>query len=757
MTQLLPLNESEAIFASFNDPCICAQLSYKPTSVGGVAFQTSDFWDQLKLSWDHCKPGATAGFLDLPVDLPAEGFDEFVFCLTIPPAVSVRFLVGRSDGVWEPLGDAIPGTLTRQEIVRPIPAPGFCTLRMEAIAHDETPQTISLIWFGVRNSTLAALVAKNRVRWNPEWRGLIKPDAGWGEVRFRRGLLFDADDLAGLRIKKDLPGWSGHFEKLEEAARKAMQRIPEDDLAISDFAPYADERYVRTPERGRMPFYYDALRLALVGLVNDDKEMIRHALRYLMCMLHLKHWSPSGETRLTGSTWDQRCFTEEMMTTSVSLLMDWLDCALTDRARALGTTMLWDRGLAHIERDMAKYEYVHHINQGPWFCRGRVLGGLLLEKEWPRLGEHYVERAMTQLREGMDRYLLADGGMDEGPMYLFVTLETVLVALHAYSRARGVDVLTLLPRAIPEMPRYLEALAQTTPGIHVPDGDCASEFQSTDTCLMLAALFPGLVYDRLAVGGLIGNRPFTYSQHYAGTGIFSFLFGPAQLPEPACAAATFSLLPVTGLAGSYRKAGERSLRLVFTGSKANPSHAHADKGGFFAEVDGQPTFIDRGQVRYDDPRVRLLGRTENHNTLAPSFDGLTTVEQTRTAVPLIPVAEGDENFFCATMDLSPVWEGSMAACSRSIVSPDLEGWTVEDTGELVREGQIVFFLQSPTPFVGSAGEWTCGKVAIHAPWAVRADTAEHLIDCEFRKVFRLRLWSAPLTTFQVKTAFRRIG
>jgi hypothetical protein len=756
MAQLLPLNESEAVFASFNDANIAAQLPFTLTPAEALAFQTSPYWDQVKLSWDHCKPGATAGFLDLPVDLPAEGFDEFVFCLTIPPAVSVRFHVGRADGVWEPLGDAITGTLTRQEIVRPVPAPGFHTLRLEAIAQEETPQTISLIWFGVRNSTLAALVAKNKVRWSPEWRGLIKTGAEWGELRFRRGLLFDAKDLAGLRAKKALPGWSGHFEKLEAAARKAMGRVPEDDLAISDFAPFSDERYVRTPERGRMPFYYDALRLALVGLVNDDQAMIRHALRFLMCMLHLKHWSPSGETRLTGSTWDQRCFTEEMMTTSVALLMDWLDCALTDRARELGNGMLWDRGLAIIERDMAKCEYVHHMNQGAWFCRARVIGGLFLEKEWPRLGEDYVERAMSQLRAAMDRYVLADGGMDEGPMYLLLTMETILCGLHAYARARGVDVRTLLPSAFPQMAQYFEVLAQTTPGLHIPDGDCAAESQNSDTCPMLAALFPGSVYDRLAAGGLLKDRPFCYTDHYVGTGVFSFIFGPDKIAESGSVAATFTLLPVTGLAGSFRKAGGRALRLVFAGSKAHPSHAHADKGGFVAEVDGEPVFIDRGQVRYDDPRVKLLSRTENHNTLAPSFDGITTVEQIRTAAPLIPVASGDEKSFRATLDLAPVWVGSMLACSRSIVSPDLEGWTVEDTGELSREGRVVFFLQSRQPFIGDAGLWACGSVEIKAPWAVRADTAEHLVDCGFRKIYRLRLWSAPLTAFRVGTAFRRI-
>ena len=97
----------------------------------------------------------------------------------------------------------------------------------------------------------------------------------------------------------------------------------------------------------------------------------------------------------------------------------------------------------------------------------------------------------------------------------------------------------------------------------------------------------------------------------------------------------------------------------------------------------------------------------------------------------------------------------MTRCKRSISSEDLEGWTVEDEGELECEGRVVFFLQSPHPFTGSGHEWTSGKMRINAPWAERADTAEHLVDSEFRPIYRLRLWGAPLKSFALKTEFTR--
>jgi hypothetical protein len=71
--------------------------------------------------------------------------------------------------------------------------------------------------------------------------------------------------------------------------------------------------------------------------------------------------------------------------------------------------------------------------------------------------------------------------------------------------------------------------------------------------------------------------------------------------------------------------------------------------------------------------------------------------------------------FHASLDLAPVWKGSITRCKRNISSQDLEGWTIEDEGELEREGRVVFFLQSRHPFTGSGHEWTSGKMRIKAP------------------------------------------
>ena len=103
-------------------------------------------------------------------------------------------------------------------------------------------------------------------------------------------------------------------------------------------------------------------------------------------------------------------------------------------ARDLVRVAIWDKGLSVIQRDMVKWEYVYSINQGPWVCRARVFGGLVLEPDWPRV-KSYIDQGYADLLEGLNTYLLPDGGVDEGLAYFDATLKITLPGLRAYTRA----------------------------------------------------------------------------------------------------------------------------------------------------------------------------------------------------------------------------------------------------------------------------------------------------------------------------------
>ena len=65
--------------------------------------------------------------------------------------------------------------------------------------------------------------------------------------------------------------------------------------------------------------------LAFVGLVENDLEMMRMAVRHALSVCHCEYWCESAMGVLPGATWHHRSFTENMYCKVISLV---LDCAV---------------------------------------------------------------------------------------------------------------------------------------------------------------------------------------------------------------------------------------------------------------------------------------------------------------------------------------------------------------------------------------------------------------------------------------------
>jgi Heparinase II/III-like protein len=755
---LLPLNPAEAIFAPFHDPFLADLVPFAFLPGNAVNGRSVPFWCWTMLQWDHCTPGTIAGTLELNTRIPGRPYDRLILCLTMPSGLSAQLHLPFEDGAWKPEGAAWQGNNERQEISFTLPAGGAAGLRVEFTASEPGAMAVGLAWFGVQNSTLLGQIERQRCRRDPGWPGWIKPESEWTLDRTHCGLLFDGPQWEAFRQKKNVPAWRETWALLQERAERALAYAPEE--VVGDFLPWQDHRYIRMREHGRPALYLDGPVLAFVGVVNRDGRMVRHALRCLLSIIHARSWTCSEECRVPGSTWDTRCFLEEMYSTAATLMFDWLASALTDRARELFATRLWDNGLAVIERDLAKFEYVHHVNQGPWFGRGRLLAGLVLETLWPRMGDQ-PDRALKDLVGDLGGYLLPDGGADEGPMYHALTLEVTLVPIIAYARRRGLEAQSLLPEPLKRMGDYYRALASGRPGFFIPDGDCANDEIIADNMPILARLFPDGRFDDLLAVSLPRRRPFTYIQHYGGTGLFSFILGPTDIPPVRNIAPAFSLLPFTGIASGRIHSGERSLRWQLNGSKANPHHAHRDKGALLVEVDDEPLFVDRGVVRYEDPRCMPMKSAEMHNVLTPSRDGKTAMDQTLPTQPMIPQAAGSERSFSASLDIQPAWPGIFRQYRRLVEAENPEGWTVSDKGEFLQSGFLSFHLHSPFPFLLEGGRILAGppgrRVEIVAPWASHVAQKAELIDCNYRHIHHLQIWSGMVVNFDLRTLFRRVA
>ena len=755
MTQLFELTPAESIFALFNDPVVAEHLPFRLEPGSATGLKQVFNWDCVKLSWDTAKAGSLAARLEMPLTGLPERFDHFVFCHTAAPEVSLTFEVCRR-GQWIQLGTPVVGTGGRDEVTLPIGARPVEAVRCNFTALGGGPGLISLQWWGVAQAGLVAELIAARPQYDGKWEGLILPPESWPEVKLSRGLLFNAGDLPALREKRTAPYWEGHWALLEERAKQYLSRRPEDDL--DSYLPQTDLRYIRAREKGRTTYFSEPVILGFVGLVNGDRAMGFHALRYLMCLVHTTSWAQSAESRARGASWDQRCFNEEMATTAATLLLDWYDFALTPRARLLAQQALWDKGVSIIERDMMKYDYVFTMNQGPWFCRARLLAGLYLETVWPRMKPH-TELALADMRAGMENYLLPDGGTDEGLGYFSITLHAVLPGFLAYARARGVDVRTLLPANFAQTGGFVAALSAVEPGRVLTEGDNTIDLVVGDTIPMLAAIFPGEVYSRVVAACLMQRRPAGYYDQYFFEGVFAFIAGPGKLTPPETIVPTFARLAHTGHLTSLRStAAGRSVRLHLVGAKAKASHTHFDKGAFLLELDRTPVLLDRGQVRYDDLRSYTLKRTELHNTLTPVTAEGVYLQQAGVIEAAIPEGEGDGRRLRAKMDLAHVWRGVMASCTREIEADTVEEFTVIDRGELLTTSALTFNLHTRTPWEIRGKEAVLNlpgwQLTLSAPWADQVTQRENSIDFRLQPVWHLECRLNRAQAFDLRTSFQ---
>jgi len=745
---------AESIFAAFHDPIIAPSLDVQLKKLSVAQCEINYFWCYTNLVWEVSEAGIEATEFLLKTKVDISNYDKLILCLAVPKNIdfSIAF---RVDEEWLFHDKKYHGTGTRDEILLPLSGSELTDVKIKFISNCIGHDVVHLSWFGVQDTALVEEIIDSQKKFHWNWKKLIIEPEEWLEIKFEKELLFSPDILQELRIKKNLPGWDAHYKLLESEANKYLMRSPEQDLG--EYLPLNDFRYIRERERGKTPYHSEALVLGFVGLINNNKKMMYHALRYLCCMLHTRYWVQSAESKLSGSTWDQRCFMEEMTTTSVVLLADWFSFALTEQAKELVRQCIWDKGLATIERDMMKYDYLYHCNQGIGFCRARILGGLYLQDTWPRMGT-YVERAYTDMTKILDKYVHADGGIDEGVGYFGQSFQGALPGIIANARYQGQDFRKILKAKFKKTIKYVSALASTEYGKAIPVGDCRTEYFCGDVIPIMAALFPDSAFGGILKPCIEKGSIFSLTGMMTNSGgILGFIYGPDKIQEARCVVPEFAQLPNTGVLSSYRRKGIHSVRVFLQGSQPNPSHSHFDKGSIVVEIDGLPILVDRGMVSYADTEAAKLAYSLFHNVLTPVLKGKIYPNQDVPSNSIIPKGRGTKKMLSSTIDLTNVWRSYMQNYSRSIKSKNIEQLTVNDTGVLNTPGQIAFHLHSVYPFEEISKNIKVRTevfdLNITADWADSVNYEQKSIDLKGRAIYTLIISSGMKKDFNLNTYF----
>ncbi len=765
---------AEVIFAPFFDyehsPSIFIEIDANPT----VTVTRETDWCWTKIEWFNRGRGEIAFMCRCFASFDADDYDQLMAAFAVPLGVEVQFALINSDGKilgkWSgPYG----GTGVRQEVIlsisrllSDITAPralarlvrlrprkfGGLAIRVSSPASDSGVLTLS--WLGLRNKKAYATLQKVRTVF--DWSPWVLERRCWGESVPQLGLLFTRAQLLDLRVKKNKPAWRAHFALLEAKARRYMHRHPETDFG--DYLPNHDRRYARATDSSTSAWHWEALVLAFVGLVNDDEDMINHALRYFMCMIHTRNWTDGAESRIPSSAWNWRSFMEEMTTTSVAILLDWIGFALTPQAKTLALQALWTRGMAPVQRDLYQFDYMHKMNQGAVFCRALILGGLTLEKEWPRAGK-VADEAYQTMKDVLSRYIKADGGVSEGPGYLCQTITAALWSIIAYSRARNLNWRNEAEQLFKSVEQYVRVMAASKPGRCIPSGDCRLEWFSGDLIPILAAIFPNSAYTDILMECMSGGWVHELTGTLKGSGgMIGMVYGPEEVVPSRSIAAPSLWLPDSGKFSRIIDLDGRALRLWITTHTLEASHSHSDHGSFVIEFDESPIFIDRGMVEYWKPDLmHQMQRSYTHNVLTPLMPDGSWADQ---SVPCIPpssqptVGDWPDLLLVPSQD---VWTGKMDAYERIFRQGRTrkDVFIVKDTGKLSALGNVAFHLHSPYKFT-ICGYSVTAQIAgvsfsVDFPWAQRLTVRKSIPDFAGREIFHICAVSSEVLSFDLTT------
>lgn len=751
---------NEVVFAHFQNPEVSKLSSLSSEVEGASEPKIHHTWNCTSISAVPHVGDAAALRVIVPFGRSIDGFIRLIGALTIGRGckLNVRAVVGDERVL---LSQGIEGRGSRMEIgVDLAPVVKGATVpnafEFEIASESGEPLTILLYWLGL--SAERPISASSVLR-RSEMSYFFNDSLDLSQPRFAKKLLFDEGALDEVRAKLAHPVWSRHFGHMEAFARACLSRDP-----IADVGPYLpgyDERFVREHETGRPAYHWEALMLAFVGLVKRDEELVRHAQRYILCMLDTTSWFSSAEETISTSSWDARSFLPELTATSLALLWDWLDFTFKPHLRTAIARSLWRKGMAPVQGDLLKFEYMRNMNQGAVFCRALVLGGLMLEGQWDT--KKFVDHWHDQLIDILGRIVQKDGAYQEGPAYLCQFAHGVLPAIIAWSRLRKKDwrrdVVSHFGRTL----RYLETMSQQVPGTYTPMGNSRIEECGGDLLPVLASLMPRDRFAHSIVGGSLNSGAvFRASGTLRNSGgILALVYGPStvEVHEKARRPA-LSILKSSHKVRSTRKLGVHEVSILLNGPNIGLTHSHEDAGSVILEVDDKVVFGDPGMIQYGFAETALLQRPESHNILIPlGPDGMAVSSQgIGNSYRRVHCRRfGSARSFKASVNLDGIWKG-LKSYTRNVASSNPNELTIVDVGQSELSRKFLFCLMTPFPAEvvgdGIVINFGVGSATVRGEWAHAIEISQGPKDFRGRALTRVSLVSNDTLPFNFATSVR---
>ncbi len=759
---IIPINIAEAIIEPFFNGGTSDQNEKRNTFVldhyacswhGGAVGRVEQMWDGVYAFVQGGTGGRRCLTMSRECALDVSGYDTFIAFVGIPPWVKLTVEI-TVDGVVTRVIDRAPGGETTCELEG-----GFTGERLSRIvasfALSEAPEstTFHLKWFGLANEADRSLMLSKKCRYTPEWPGFLADGSAPASPHI--GIYFDEDGLERIRRMITSEPFAGVFGGIRKQATEDLAIIPEEQ--IGEVNPGGTDRYIRVRRRALKDLSAPAVRLAFVGLVDNNAAMSRLAARMALSLAFCETWDESTIGHLPGSIWHHRSFSQERAIKAAALVLDWAGNHLTAEAKRVIRDAIIMKGLPRLENDFRTIEYIRRMNQGIVFNAARIIGMLALIPVYPRYRAP-LEEAERDLHEMIDAYVHADGGTLEGCGYWNYTFSSALPQLYLLARYHERPFAEYVPEAVRRTGDYplamLSAGGDGTNCLPVNDGHTAP------VAAMLAAAFVRLLehptwrayYARRLAADHLQPSFEHLIMHPVG-------FDREKAAKAPLARPRFIVLPDVGQVDSVRITDDGMLvHLHVLSGPVEPGHFHEDKGSFILEVGAEMMLIDRGICNYGHPMTMTLGKARMHNLLTP--DSPIPVEQPND-VPggsLIDAGEHAEAVWVAT-DNARAWApGIFSRSIRRIVSPDPALLLIDDEVVLTEPRNMTFNLHTrkevDIDIDGATIRGTGCQVGVEpvnwAPSDVRA--AVDGIDEHLEDVTAIRLRAAKARSHRLITA-----
>ena len=706
---VIPVNAAEAIIEPFWDPGLSGLAEWDVQDGSSFGLKVWQNWAWAAFEWQHKPTKNPALSMSREFNIDCSEYNRLVVSIMAPKNSRVRLQAKTDIGTLS--FEAPPAGIHKAELGLDLNgAKKLIQLTLE-VSNDSSGVLHGWInWIGLQHTDLLARHHNQWKHYDAQWEGYLKPESYEPQFVPAYGLIVDEKELNALRQKHAdlLKKWG--TSPFIETARKLADRNPEN--YIGEYVVRINERFNRASDEERImtvrPGY--GYQLALAGLLQRDKKLLRLGARHVLSIAACENWDEGFVSNFPGGGWNQRCFSESVYAFETALILDLAGDYFTDMGRDYIMRRLAEEGLGAINYNIWKYDYIFHNNQLSWFSNGRMAALLVLEKEWPRIHAQ-VELAYQDILENLHNVILPDGGDVEGPTYFQPIAGNSGVALYMYARSRQKTLAEVMPDELLRTANFAAAIVSTDArqdAMPICDG---RGFLDHNVLAILSTALPQSQWVKM------WHKKIAREASMPDMLVSLALFKPK--PENITPPPAFIFLPDMGIMASTRQLGKEIVKIFIMGNKANAGHSHEDKGSFILEFAGETFAMDPGICNYGNPLHLTLKHCSRHNMLVPYGVKERPAPERPLPYDVKPVGQGDSLCFKAEINVTPGWEKYYQKWHRSWNSPTPDELKIRDEYELIQGNGVEFCWSTQLPVKISPREVTIigkrGTVTLKIP------------------------------------------